>query len=274
MVHDERYRPIAVDLDGTLLRSDGLISERTRRALALAEAHGLRVLAVTARPPRRVRKIAAQVGWRGTAICSNGALVYDLATDSVVSQQRLSAEVARALITSARGCPRRRVRGRSRPRVRLRARVQHSTGAPGRRSRSGDAPANRRAAMQRGRDQADRQTRDHQLRAPVRTRAGTRGDARLCHTPGSEFVEVSAAGATKAGALARYCEQHGIAPAHVLAFGDMPNDLPMLGWAGRSVAVANAHEDVMACVHEVTSSNDQEGVARVLERLSEVAFRI
>lgn len=85
---------------------------------------------------------------------------------------------------------------------------------------------------------------------------------------------MSAAGATKAGALARYCEQHGIAPAHVLAFGDMPNDLPMLGWAGRSVAVANAHEDVMACVHEVTSSNDQEGVARVLERLSEVAFRI
>jgi hydroxymethylpyrimidine pyrophosphatase-like HAD family hydrolase len=53
----------------------------------------------------------------------------------------------------------------------------------------------------------------------------------------------------------------------VLAFGDMPNDLAMLAWAGRAVAVANAHSDVIAAADEVTSSNDEDGVARVVERV-------
>jgi len=47
----------------------------------------------------------------------------------------------------------------------------------------------------------------------------------------------------------------------------MPNDLPMLGWAGHAVAVANAHPDVRAAADEITASNDDDGVARVIERL-------
>ena len=53
----------------------------------------------------------------------------------------------------------------------------------------------------------------------------------------------------------------------MVAFGDMPNDLPMLAWAGRAVAVANAHPEVLAVADEVTASNDEDGVALVLERL-------
>ena len=53
----------------------------------------------------------------------------------------------------------------------------------------------------------------------------------------------------------------------MIAFGDMPNDLPMLTWAGYAVAVANAHADVIAAADEVTASNEEAGVARVLERL-------
>jgi hydroxymethylpyrimidine pyrophosphatase-like HAD family hydrolase len=53
----------------------------------------------------------------------------------------------------------------------------------------------------------------------------------------------------------------------VVAFGDMPNDLPMLGWAGHAVAVANAHPDVLAAADEITASNDDDGVAQVIERL-------
>ena len=44
----------------------------------------------------------------------------------------------------------------------------------------------------------------------------------------------------------------------------MPNDLPMLRWAGRSFAVANAHPDVLAAATDRTGSNDDDGVARVL----------
>jgi hydroxymethylpyrimidine pyrophosphatase-like HAD family hydrolase len=52
----------------------------------------------------------------------------------------------------------------------------------------------------------------------------------------------------------------------VVAFGDMPNDVPMLGWAGLGVAMGNAHPDAVAAADEVTTTNAEDGVARVLER--------
>ncbi|MGN6687609.1 MAG: HAD family hydrolase [Actinomycetales bacterium] len=51
----------------------------------------------------------------------------------------------------------------------------------------------------------------------------------------------------------------------MIAFGDMPNDLPMLAWAGHPWAMANAHPDVLAAVDHVTVTNDEDGVAVVLE---------
>jgi Cof subfamily protein (haloacid dehalogenase superfamily) len=81
------------------------------------------------------------------------------------------------------------------------------------------------------------------------------------------LLEISAAGVSKASALARLCRQRGIEREDVIAFGDMPNDLPMLAWAGHAVAVANAHPEVIAAADEVTASNDESGVALVLERL-------
>jgi hydroxymethylpyrimidine pyrophosphatase-like HAD family hydrolase len=82
------------------------------------------------------------------------------------------------------------------------------------------------------------------------------------------LLEISAPGVTKATALAGLAARHGITAEEVVAFGDMPNDLPMLDWAGRAVAVANAHPDVLALADEVTASNDDDGVALVLERLA------
>ena len=72
---------------------------------------------------------------------------------------------------------------------------------------------------------------------------------------------------SKATTLAALCAEQGLGAADAVAFGDMPNDLPMLAWAGHAVAVANAHPDVLAAADEVTASNDESGVALVLERL-------
>jgi hydroxymethylpyrimidine pyrophosphatase-like HAD family hydrolase len=72
---------------------------------------------------------------------------------------------------------------------------------------------------------------------------------------------------SKATTLARLCEGHGIDAAEVAAFGDMPNDLPMLMWAGRSYAVANAHPEVLAAVDVTVAANDDDGVARTIEEL-------
>ena len=58
----------------------------------------------------------------------------------------------------------------------------------------------------------------------------------------------------------------GIAAQDTVAFGDMPNDIPMLLWAGHGVAMGNAHPEAVAAANEVTESNDEDGLARVLER--------
>lgn len=84
---------------------------------------------------------------------------------------------------------------------------------------------------------------------------------------GAPFIEVSAAGVHKAGTVAQMAAELDVKPESVVAFGDMPNDIPMLRWAGRAVAMANAHPLVVAEADELTLSNDEDGVAVVLERL-------
>lgn len=102
----------------------------------------------------------------------------------------------------------------------------------------------------------------------VRVVAGAlQGLAEATHSSYSGLVEISAAGVTKAAGLAWYAARLGIHERDVLAFGDMPNDLPMLTWAGRAVAVANAHPAVLEIADEVTGANSADGVAAYLEKV-------
>jgi Cof subfamily protein (haloacid dehalogenase superfamily) len=264
-----RIRLIAADLDGTLLRSDGSINARTRAALAAAEGRGVAFVSVTARPPRRVQQIAAASGLRGLAICSNGAVVYDLATQRVVRQHRLAADVVGELVARLRsavpgvafaieagaeyGCE---------PSYRILSEHAHDRVDP---------KLQRADALELSRNGVTKLIVQHldgafdDLLAVTRAHAGAL--ATVTHS-GSVFVEVAAAGVTKALALEAYCDERRIHAGEVIAFGDMPNDIPMLSWAGRSVAVANAHPEVLAVASEVTRSNDEDGVACTLEALA------
>jgi hydroxymethylpyrimidine pyrophosphatase-like HAD family hydrolase len=98
------------------------------------------------------------------------------------------------------------------------------------------------------------------------------GDAAVVSYSGaSGLAEISAAGVTKAAVLAAHCEGLQVAAEHVWAFGDMPNDVPMLTWAGTSFAVTDGHPDARAAADRVCPSNDDDGVAYVLERILETA---
>jgi Cof subfamily protein (haloacid dehalogenase superfamily) len=93
------------------------------------------------------------------------------------------------------------------------------------------------------------------------------GLAEATHSSSSALVEISAAGVTKAAGRAWLCERDGLTAADVVAFGDMPNDLPLLAWAGRSVAMGNAHPAIKEIAEEVTLTYDEEGVAAYLEKI-------
>jgi hydroxymethylpyrimidine pyrophosphatase-like HAD family hydrolase len=85
------------------------------------------------------------------------------------------------------------------------------------------------------------------------------------------IVELSAPGVHKAAGVAAAARLLGRDPADVLAFGDAPNDVEMLMAAAWGVAMGNGHPDVVAIADEQTASNDDDGVAVVLERLLRVS---
>jgi hydroxymethylpyrimidine pyrophosphatase-like HAD family hydrolase len=89
----------------------------------------------------------------------------------------------------------------------------------------------------------------------------------VTHSNGKGLIEASAPGVSKASVVAEIAARHGIGAQSVIAFGDMPNDLPLLAWAGTSCAVANAHPAVLAAATHVIGSNDEDGVAAYLEEL-------
>jgi hydroxymethylpyrimidine pyrophosphatase-like HAD family hydrolase len=91
--------------------------------------------------------------------------------------------------------------------------------------------------------------------------------AELTYSSRSGLLEISAIGVTKAASLARIADRQGIRAEDAVAFGDMPNDLPMLAWAGRGYAMANAHPDVLDAAEHLAPSNDDDGVAQIVENL-------
>nr|WP_221935438.1 HAD family hydrolase [Janibacter cremeus] len=258
-------RLIATDLDGTLLRSDGSVSARSVDALRAVAEIGLETVLVTARPPRWLDELAHVVGARGVAICGNGAFRYDVGRQRVFQERTMAREVVTQIVRD------------------LREQVP-GTGFAAERA-SGLAAESMFAAIH-----------DHPEDLVTTSEIELLDDAavgkllaRNPHLTDEEFIEVatevvgeravvafsgagglaeiSAVGVTKAAALAEWCDELGIAASEAWAFGDMPNDLPMLTWAGRSFAVANAHSDVLAAVTDHCPGNDEDGVARTLEAL-------
>ncbi|WP_407566209.1 Cof-type HAD-IIB family hydrolase [Streptomyces sp. 184] len=262
-------RLIATDLDGTLLRDDKTVSARTVAALAAAEAAGLAVVFVTGRPARWMGLVAEHVHGHGMAICANGAAVVDLhrggePTEVCPLPTADALAVVGVLRTIAPGTA---------------FAVEHTGGF----GREPEYP------LHRGPGQiapVDKLLADDAARAgdpllkllayhptveadaflhEARARAGAHGE--FTRSSPSALLEVSGLGVSKASTLARYCEARGITPEEVVAFGDMPNDIEMLTWAGRSYAMANAHPAVRAATTHSTAGNEEDGVALVIEQL-------
>ncbi|GII77656.1 hydrolase [Sphaerisporangium rufum] len=259
-------RLVATDLDGTALRSDGTVSPRTAAAFSLVEQAGAVLVLVTGRPPRWMRQVAAAVRHRGLAICANGALVYDLHTEEIVESHLIGTDVLAEAV------------GRLRDRlpelsfsVEYEGGFAHETGfGLDRWDHAGRTGARVGAATLVSRPCAKLLAFHHGmdpdlLHLLVQEVVGDLLTA--THSSGRALIEMSALGVTKATSLETLARRHLIGSGEVVAFGDMPNDLPMLGWAGTSYAVANAHPDVLTAVTHVTAANDDDGVALVLEKL-------
>ena len=260
----DRPRLVATDLDGTLLHSDGTVTARTRQVLTAVEDLGVVVVFVTGRPVRWMDDLWEHVGGHGLAVCSNGGIVYDVHARAVRTARTIPVDIG---LEAARL---------------LREGLPGTTFALERL----DGFAKEEAFMPRVPPPADlvsgpveeifddrtvkllvrhEEMDPEEFWADVEKRVG-----HLVTTTWSSvgaLVEISASGVSKASTLEMVCRDHGITPEEVVAFGDMPNDLPMLEWAGSSYAMANAHPTVRRLADHLAPSNEDDGVAEVLASL-------
>lgn len=266
------YAVVATDLDGTLLDREHRISARTARVLRDLTRSGVHLVFVTGRPIRWMQQVVTATGHRGLAVCSNGGVVLDLGSMSVVQHADIPATVLAQLID---------VIGREVAGISFGVEspltytvpddYPHDPRDPGPFAVVGDR--SELAAVEQPVKliaKHPRHTGDDLLAACVAAleAAGLTGAAELTISGAGGLVEIAAPGVSKAATLATLCAEWCLGAADVVAFGDMPNDVQLLQWAGRSYAMPNGHEQALAaakCTAEFTS--DEDGVAIELIRL-------
>ncbi|MGE2737803.1 HAD family hydrolase [Mycolicibacterium vaccae] len=262
---------IATDVDGTLIDDDERVTPRTRAAVSAAVDSGAHFVLATGRPPRWVGPIVDQLGFAPMAVCANGAVVYDPAADRIVSARTLSADalaeladVAMRLIPGV-GLAVERV-GRSAhdaatPQFVSSPGYEHAWLNPDNTEVSLEdllsAPAVKLLVRRSGATSAE-------MAEVLAGHVGSAGD--ITYSTNNGLIEIVPFGISKATGIAEVATPLGISAADIVTFGDMPNDVPMLSWAGLGVAMGNAHPEAVAAADEVTVTNVEDGVARVLER--------
>lgn len=255
---------VVTDLDGTLLGADHMVSARNAAALKRAADAGAHVVIATGRPVYNLYPVL-EIGFTGRAVCMNGAVVYDIEAGQVQAATLLEPAVMVDFTSDLAGsgwafslAVERAVDTRrdfwaedsyDHPwddvTVQLTSRTEVLSGP---------------AVKMYVRYATESRDVMHQVREIAAGRVS------VTDSSGDGLLEVSAAGVTKASALARLAADWGVDAADAIAFGDMPNDLEMFQWAGRSVAMANAHREVLAVATDVGAHHADDAVAQVLER--------
>jgi Cof subfamily protein (haloacid dehalogenase superfamily) len=224
------------------------------------------VVIATGRPPRWIAPVVEQLGDRGLVVCANGATVYDPAEHRIVHRNDIPADVALSIVDDVQ---------QAFPEALLGVEQGFDFGIDdAAQTASFDfrdlIPDVNVAPI---RSFLEQPVTKLIIRMPhpappgtavrVQEVVGTR--ALVTHSTNESFLEVSSPTAHKATTVEMLLLEHGLAAPDVVAFGDMPNDLELIRWAGLGVAMANAHPQLKAEADLVTASNDEDGVAQVLE---------
>lgn len=268
-------RFIASDIDGTFLDNNHRVSKQTREVVLRAADAGAQFALATGRPHRWIAPVLEQLPLRPLCVTSNGAVIYDSRADRVVRAVELAPEVMGDVVATAQEIFARHGgvsvaaerAGRSAADPLEELYIVDETYAESTEFRGFGvhsaldvvaAPAVKLILRNLGLSSLEM----FELLAPHVDPA----DAHVTYSMSEGLLEVAAPGVTKALGVSELAAGYGVDAADVIVFGDMPNDIEMIRWAGRGIAMGNAAQVVKDAADEITAPNHQGGVAAVLER--------
>jgi Cof subfamily protein (haloacid dehalogenase superfamily) len=253
------------DLDGTVVAEDGTLSEVTVRAAADLSGAGIALIAATARTPAAVAALHSLTPHLAVAVCCGGAVGWS-PTGGVLWRETIEPASVRGIVETA---------------------LERLPGA-GIAAHDGDQWRMTSAYLgQRPRQRPDvveivtatdlaafpacclaicHPTLDSADMVRVLTSAPLDPPPFITYSD-RHLVDIVARHVDKATGVARALRLSGIDPAEAVAFGDMPNDLPLFGLVGYAVAVANAHQEVLAAAAAISACVHDDGVVRTLGSL-------
>ncbi|MBQ9741874.1 MAG: HAD family phosphatase [Kiritimatiellae bacterium] len=270
---------ISLDLDGTLLDSQKRLSEGNRAALEEAAAKGVHIVPTTGRFFGMMPQAIRDLPFVRYAITINGAQVYDRETDTAIVREEIPLDMALDIIRLLDG---------------------YDVIYDCYRSNWGWMTESLQAKAEDYATDAHYLKMVREFRNPVPElkeylkSTAAEGDVQKVmlfarNTPGSESVtkaiteavaahfpsikttsstwnnlELNIATAHKGNSLKRFAEHLGYTLENCMALGDGTNDLSMIEAAGLGVAMSNAHPLVLAAADHVTTSNDEDGVAKAI----------
>ncbi len=268
-----RPRMLGIDIDGTMIRSDGRMTSRVKSALRAAVDAGLHVVPATGRPKIISGDVIDASQLDGYWVFANGAITRHLGRDELIRGFWMSDRTTRTLLELVRGQlpgagfaiefeetvawePRFAEVVPIVPDVDPVPDVLTTIGEEG----QGPSPHGRIQKILVFDPNTDLDVLFDQVSASARGRA-------TASYSGLAFIELAASDVTKATALRLLAEDLGVDTADVACFGDNHNDRSMLMWAGRGYAMANATDDAKAAADEVIGLNDEDGLAVKIEEL-------
>ena len=269
-VTGKRPKLIGTDLDGTIVAHYGFISERTKIAFTAAHEAGIHTYFVTGRPIRWMVEIKENFNF-GTSICANGAMLYDFINQKILEQWLFSPESQLETINRLREVI---------PSVNFAVEIDEQfhrekdylarwdTGIDDVGVNKIEEVINKPALKMLARCGDASMSSDEMMSVATKALVGI---ATVTHSNSTDsLLEISADGVSKGATLSKIAARHGLTGEDCVTFGDNPNDFSMLSWASRSWAMEDGHPDLMKYAKFQTDAHQEDGVAKVIERLLEL----
>ncbi|MTI58432.1 MAG: HAD family phosphatase [Firmicutes bacterium] len=262
------YKMLCLDIDGTLLNSNHKISSKTREAVRLVSGR-IPVILVSARMPAGIFPYQKELGLNEAVISYSGALILDekrnvllnktistsiveLLYDNFMGQVHLSIYCNNDWYIENKDCwvrQEKEITGLTPLEVNYRKLIDNWYRNSG--------GANKLLCMG---EEGDITVLYHQLQKMIE-----RVTASIAfYRSKSSYLEIMDKAASKAAAIEKLAANYGVERNEIIAIGDNYNDLNMIEYAGLGVAMGNAPEAVKEQADEITSSNDNDGVARII----------